>query len=37
MFVLHNANWDSEEGNGLLFRSPDHNYKYGLSNLENYD
>ena len=36
MFVLHNGNWDSEEGNGL-FQSPDHNYKYGLSNLENYD
>ena len=28
MFFLHNGNWDSEEGNGLLFRSPDHSYIY---------
>ena len=35
MFFLHNGNWDSEEGNCLLFRSPYQSYKYGLRNLEN--
>ena len=28
MFSLHNGNCDSEEGNGSLFRSPDHSYKF---------
>ena len=27
MIVSHNGNWDSEEGNSLLFRSSDRNYK----------
>ena len=35
MIILHSSIWDSEEGNGL-FLSPDHDYKEGLSNLENY-
>lgn len=34
-FFFHNGNRDSEGGNGWLLQSPDHNYKYVLSNLEN--
>ena len=36
MFFFHNNNSDSEEGNGLLFRSPNRSCKKGLSDRENY-
>ena len=33
---MYNGTWGRDGGSGWLFQSPEHSYKWLLSNLENY-